>query len=80
MNKLQDLLAQFLRWCSKHVSFLKGLFALFFGVALILLAHRVIINLFVFSCGALLIYYGLTELKLYKITSFIDSFFAKLRR
>lgn len=69
-----------LRWSKKNISLLKGLGALLFGIALIYLSHRLILRLIVFFFGLLLIYYGLTELKLKKITNFIDKLVGKLKR
>ncbi|MBU1007857.1 hypothetical protein KKA53_02155 [Candidatus Dependentiae bacterium] len=69
-----------LQWGGKHITLIKGLLALLFGVALLYRSHRVFINFIVFCSGSALIYYGLVELKLRKITDFIDKMIAKLRK
>jgi hypothetical protein len=80
MQKLKELLDKLIDWSNKHVSFLTGLAALIFGIALAYIAREVVINLIVFTCGIFLIYYGLVKLKLKKITDVIDQAIAKLRR
>ena len=80
MKKLNELLDNLINWINKHVSFIKGLAALAFGIALAYIAREVVINLIVFSCGIFLIYFGLTKLKLIKITNIIDQTISKLRR
>jgi hypothetical protein len=77
MAKIQIQVIEFLK---KHLSLIKGLVALIFGISLVYLSHKLIINLIVFSGGMLLIYYGLVELKLRKITDFIDGLVSKLKR
>ncbi|MCK4517629.1 hypothetical protein KAT92_02555 [Candidatus Babeliales bacterium] len=79
-EKLKDLSRSAARWGGKNISIIKGLAALLFGISLIYLSHRIVINLVVFSCGLLLIYYGFGELKLQKITGFIDRMAAKILR
>ena len=71
--------AQVMEFFKKHLSLIKGLIALIFGISLIYLSHKLIINIIVFSAGLLLIYYGLIMLKLRKITDFIDGIVARLR-
>lgn len=67
-------------WGKKHMTFLKGLGALLFGISLVSLSHRLILNLIVFTAGLLLIYYGLVILKLKKITDFIDKLLSNLKK
>jgi len=62
----------------KHISTIKGLIALLFGIALVYIARSVIINIIVFSCGLLLMYYSLGELKLQKIRAYIDQMVIKI--
>ena len=64
----------------KNLSLIKGLGAMLLGIALVGIAHKVFINLIVFSCGALLIYYAMVELKLRKATSFINNLISRLKR
>lgn len=68
-----------LKWGGKNISLIKGFLALLFGITLLYRSHRVFINFIVFSCGLGLIYYGLVELKLRKVTNFVDKIIAKLR-
>jgi len=79
MNILKDFSERAYQWGGRHFSFVKGIFALLFGIALIYLARGVILNLIVFSGGLMLVYYGLLALRLTKITDFIDKVAAKLR-
>ena len=69
-----------IKWGGKHMSLIKGFVALLFGIALLYRSHRVFINFIVFSCGLLLIYYGLVELKLKRITGFVDRMIDKFRK
>jgi hypothetical protein len=83
MAKLQtfkDISEATIKWSNKHISLLKGLGALAFGISLVYLSHKLILNLIVFSAGLLLIYYGLIELRLKKITDIIDKIVAKFKK
>jgi len=64
----------------KHLSTIKGLGAMLFGVALVYTAHEVFINLIVFTSGVLLIYYAMVELKLRVVTNFVDHLIRRLRK
>lgn len=75
----KEIMTKVSSWGGKHISLLKGLGALLFGTALIYLSHKLLINILVFIFGAALIYYGLVELKLKKITDFIDKILAKFK-
>jgi len=79
-KKFKEYSTQIMKLGGKHISLIKGFLALLFGIALLYRSHRVFINFIVFSCGLMLVYYGLVELKLRKITDFIDKMIAKLRR
>ena len=76
---MPKILSQIMAWANKHLPLLKGLFALVFGISLVYLSSKLLINLIVFLGGILLIYYGLTELKLRKITDFIDKMISKFK-
>lgn len=80
MDKLKEYSQVAVGWGNRHISLLKGLAALLFGISLVYLSHRLILNLIVFSAGLLLIYYGLVELRLKKITDVIDKIVAKFKR
>lgn len=80
MSALKKILQAIFDWSKKHISFLKGVFALIAGVTFIYISHKLILNIIVFSGGAILIYYGLVELKLKKITNIIDGFVTKLKK
>ena len=71
-EKIKEYSQVVYRWSCENITLLKGIAALIFGISLIYLSHRIIINLIVFVCGALLIYYGLVQLRLRKITNIID--------
>jgi len=79
VKDVKELSEQAVEWGGKHVSFLKGLGALFFGVLLIYVSRQLFANVIVFGCGVILIYYALNKLKLKKITDFIDKMVGKLK-
>lgn len=80
VEKLKEYSDATIKWGGKHWSLLKGLGALLFGVLLVYLSHKLIINLIVFSFGLLLIYFGMKELKLKKLTDFADKMVDKIRK
>lgn len=79
MKNAQEYFDKACSWGGKHVSFIKGFLALLFGILLIYLSHKVIINLIVFLGGMMLIYYGLVALKLRRITDVIDKLLRKIK-
>jgi len=79
METVKEISKTTMKWGRKNISLIKGLSALLLGIALVYLSHRLILNLVVFSFGLVLIYFGLKELRLKKITDFIDNMIAKIK-
>jgi len=68
-----------MHWCKGHLTSLKGLLALTFGIVLIFITGRLILNLLVFFAGAALVYHGLTVLGVKQATDFIDRLLGRRR-
>ena len=58
---------------------LQGLLAFIFGVILIVMSYKIILNMLFFIAGAMFVYYGLVLLKIDNATRFIDSCMQKIR-
>jgi len=78
-NDVDTLVSRCIAWCGKHLTILKGLAALTFGLILIFITIKIIVNMIVFLVGAAFIYHGLVVLKITQITDIIDRFFGKNR-
>ncbi|MCB9492655.1 MAG: hypothetical protein H6679_00095 [Epsilonproteobacteria bacterium] len=62
-----------------NTSMLQGLLAFIFGVILIVMSYKIILNMLFFIAGSMFVYYGLVLLKIDNATHFIDSCMQKLR-
>lgn len=71
-EKLKEYSEEAVKWSRSNFTIIKGLAAIIFGIALIYTSHPLLINIIVFACGALLVYYGLVILRMKKITGWID--------
>ena len=75
-EKAKNILQTAGTWCLNHI---KGLLSLAGGIFLVIISIKVFLYIALFSAGAFLIYYGLTEFKATFITRFIDKIIAKIK-
>ncbi len=59
---------------------LTGLLAIIAGLILLVITYKIILNLIVFSCGAMLVYFGFARLKIKQVTDFMDKIRDWLRK
>ena len=59
---------------------LTGILAIIAGLILLGITYKIILNLIIFSIGAMLIYFGLARLQLKQVTDLIDKMRAWLRK
>ncbi|MBD3231523.1 hypothetical protein GF322_02560 [Candidatus Dependentiae bacterium] len=58
---------------------LTGILAIIAGIILLVITYKIILNIIIFSVGAMLIYFGLARLKIKSITNFIDNMINKFK-
>jgi hypothetical protein len=64
------------KWITANLT---GLLAFIAGLILLGVTYRIILNIVSFSLGVILIYVGLSKLKVHIIIDFIDKMLGKLR-
>jgi hypothetical protein len=64
-------------WLSENIA---GLLAIIAGLILITFTYEILVNLILFSTGAILIYVGLIKLHVKPVTDFINKMGAKIKK
>ena len=59
---------------------LAGLLAIIAGSVLLVITYRIILNIIIFSAGAMLVYFGFARLQIKQVTEFMDKIREKLRK
>jgi uncharacterized membrane protein len=65
------------RWGADNLT---GILAIIAGLILLGITYKIIINLVLFAVGVMLLYFGLSRLKIKPITDFLDNLMSKVKR
>ena len=64
------------RWGADNLT---GILAIIAGLILLGITYKIILNLIIFSAGAVLLYFGLARMKVTAVTNFIDNMINKFK-